>query len=83
MVRRAESWRDLRGNGSLLPHNERLKAGDDLLLLVSKVSRDQLEFTDGFLLATDQEAHMLHIHSQILGRVEMHLQVLAAIFASA
>jgi hypothetical protein len=72
MVRSAESWRDLRGDsgpkascgllelgdGSLLQNSERLKAGDDLLLLV-------------------------HLHSQILGRVHMHLQVLAAILTAA
>jgi hypothetical protein len=97
MVRRAESWRDLSGDsglkascgllelgdGSLLPNSERLKAGDDLLLSRFMTSRDQLQLADGLLLATNQETHLLRLHSQILGRVEVHLQVLPAILASA
>jgi hypothetical protein len=100
MVRRAKSWRDLSGDsglkascgllelgdGSLLPNSERLKAGDDLLLLVNHSQSRFMasrEFTDGLLLATDLETHLLRLHSQILGRVQVHLQVLAAILTSA
>jgi hypothetical protein len=86
MVRRAESWRDLSGDsgfklgdGSLLPHSERVKAGDDLLLS----HRDQLQLADGLLLTTNQETHLLRLHSQILGRVQVHLQVFPEILASA
>jgi hypothetical protein len=69
MLRRAESWRDLSGDSGFKLCDGGFKTGDDLLLS----HRDQLQLADGLLLATDQETHLLRLHSQILGRVDMHL----------
>jgi hypothetical protein len=73
MVRRKRRGKDLSGDSGF-------ELGDGSLLLTDRgcmTSRDQLQLSDGRLLATDQEAHPLHLHSQRLGRVEM--QVLFAL----